>query len=77
MIADKVKSGLYGSASEVVREALRSLFEHDVFRERRLAELRRDIALGVEQLERGDAVDGEAFFEELLREHEQEETTAR
>ncbi len=32
-----------------------------------LAELRRKIAIGLEQLDRGQTVDGEAAFRELLR----------
>ena len=51
MIREKVDSGMYNNASEVVREALRLLDEHD--RERRLRE---ELALGVEQIERGETV---------------------
>ena len=49
MIRRKVESGRYSSASEVVREALRLLEEHD-----RLAELRALIAVGDEQIARGE-----------------------
>lgn len=58
MVGEKVKSGLYNSASEVVREALRLLREQDELRSARLEELRRDVAAGVAQLERGE---GRAF----------------
>jgi antitoxin ParD1/3/4 len=47
-VNDKVKSGLYSSASEVVREGLRRLREEDELRELKLAELRRDIRQGLE-----------------------------
>lgn len=68
LVNRKVESGMYASASEVVREALRLLNERDQTREYRLAELKRSIAIGVEQSKRGDVVDGEEFFEQLLRE---------
>lgn len=52
MVSEKVESGLYNSASEVVREALRLMREQDLLRQIRLEELRREIALGVEASER-------------------------
>jgi len=54
LVQQKVASGLYNSASEVVREALRLLNEHDRFRQRRLAEVRKEIAIGIKQLDRGE-----------------------
>ena len=68
LVHDKVASGLYTSASEVVQQAIRLLREQDVVRQHRLEELRREIALGIEAIERGEICDGEEFFEELLRE---------
>ena len=48
-----MRSGLYQSASEVVRDSLRLLRERDIQRQRVLEELRGEIAVGVEQLGRG------------------------
>lgn len=45
----KVKSGMYQTASEVVREGLRLLKERD-----QLEKLRREIRLGFEAIERGE-----------------------
>jgi antitoxin ParD1/3/4 len=53
-VQDKVRSGRYLSASEVVREALRLLDEQDRLRSLRLEELRREIAVGLGQAERGE-----------------------
>ncbi|HUS91975.1 MAG TPA: type II toxin-antitoxin system ParD family antitoxin [Phycisphaerae bacterium] len=53
LIREKVRSGLYHSASEVVREALRLLKEHDGIREARLAELRKEIQVGLDQERQG------------------------
>ena len=54
LVADKVASGLYNSASEVVREALQLLHERDTLDRLRHEELRRDIAIGVAQADRGE-----------------------
>lgn len=48
LVNDKVKSGLYLSASEVVREALRLLDERDRLKSLRIEELRRDIQKGLD-----------------------------
>ena len=47
MIRKKVASGLYNSASEVVREALRLMEEHDRIRAVKLEQLRQDIRDGL------------------------------
>lgn len=48
LVKGKVDSGLYNSASEVMREALRLLEERDQLRELRLDELRREIQKGID-----------------------------
>ncbi len=48
LVKRKVDSGLYGSASEVVREALRLLDERDRLNAMRLEELRAEIKKGLE-----------------------------
>lgn len=48
LVKKKVESGLYGSASEVMREALRLLDEHDRLRAMRLEELRAEIHKGMD-----------------------------
>jgi antitoxin ParD1/3/4 len=48
MIRKKVASGLYNSASEVVREALRLMEEHDRRRAVKLEQLRQDIRYGLD-----------------------------
>ena len=48
LVKSKVESGLYGSASEVMREALRLLDEHDRLRAMRLEELRAEIQKGLD-----------------------------
>ena len=52
-VTQKVESGLYHSASEVIRDGLRLMKERDELHQGRLAELRREIAVGVDQADRG------------------------
>ncbi len=47
-ISTKVASGLYQSASEVIREGLRLLKDQDSLREIRLNELRQQIQAGID-----------------------------
>jgi antitoxin ParD1/3/4 len=60
-IRQKVDSGLYGSNSEIIREAMRALME----RERSLERLDGAIALGLADAERGRMQEIEALRREL------------
>ena len=48
LVRAKVDSGMYTSASEVVREALRLMDEQDRLRQVKLDDLRRDVRLGLD-----------------------------
>ena len=52
-VTEKVESGLYHSASEVIREGLRLLKEQDALRQARLRQLGEEIDLASEQIENG------------------------
>lgn len=54
-ISEKVSEGLYTSASEVIRDGLRLLFEKDVAKNQQLELLREEVAKGFEQLADGDS----------------------
>ena len=56
-VAGKVASGRYTSASEVVREALRLLEEHDRTREAQLAAFNQELGARLASLDRGERVD--------------------
>ena len=52
-VTQKVESGMYHSASEVIRDGLRLMKERDELHQTRLAELRRAIEIGVHQADCG------------------------
>lgn len=66
-IEERMKDGRFASPDEVVKAAL-ELLDEQQRREADLDGVRRKIALGVEQLDRGEGMDGEAVFEQLLAE---------
>ncbi len=68
MIRQKVQSGRYNNASEVVREALRLLEERDTFQ--RLAAA---IDVGVQEIERGEEIPWTPTLMATLRREAEEE----
>ena len=66
LVQTKVRSGRYNSASEVVREALRLLEQHDSLRAIHLKELRSRIDEALFSLDRGKGADGEKFMHGML-----------
>lgn len=64
LVQEKVASGLYNNQSEVVREALRLLAERDRQKEAQLDGLRRALAEGLAQADRGELLDGAAVVAE-------------
>jgi antitoxin ParD1/3/4 len=59
LVTLKVESGLYQSASEVIREGLRLLDDHDRLRALQLNEVRKKIRTGLDQLDRGEGMTGD------------------
>jgi antitoxin ParD1/3/4 len=64
-VQNKMKSGCYNSASEVVREALRLLEERDEVFTLRKDEIRKQIEEGWQSAKRGEFVDGDEVFERI------------
>ena len=56
-VADKIKSGTYSSASEVVSDALRLLEEQDRTRGQRLTEFNDEVRERLASLDRGEFVE--------------------
>lgn len=67
-IQDHMKSGAYPSPDDVVRAALELLEQEKRELNADLDDLRHQIAIGVAQLDRGEGVDGERAFDDLLAE---------
>jgi antitoxin ParD1/3/4 len=65
-VGDLVKSGMYQSQSEVVREGLRLLKDRESLRKMHLQELRKELQIGLDQLDRGESVPWDP--EEIKRE---------
>ena len=64
-VAGLLQSGYYQTQSEVLREGLRLLKEREDLKQLRLADLREEIAVGSEQADRGEFVDGPGAFAKI------------
>lgn len=65
-IQTEIKKGRYHTAEQVISEALKLLEEVNQQRdETRLEELRQKIAVGTEQIKKGQTTDGEEVFARL------------
>lgn len=65
-IKERVESGRYASASEVVRESLRLKQEMDQVAAARLQALRRDLDRGLGELDEGARIPGEEAVSRVL-----------
>jgi antitoxin ParD1/3/4 len=70
-VSDKVQAGRYNSASEVVREALRLLEEHEQARATQLGEFNKELGRRLASLDRGEHVDPVQTRSRLRRKSEQ------
>ncbi len=71
LVLDKVKTGLYNSSSEVIREALRLLKEHDQLQEIKFKELKREIQIGIDQSKKGQVCSEEEVLARIAKRKKQ------
>ena len=62
LVHQKVGTGRYNNASEVIREALRLMEQRDEMQALRKASMREQIAAGMASLRAGKGTDGEDFM---------------
>jgi antitoxin ParD1/3/4 len=67
LVQDKVKSGQYSSATEVVQDALRLLQQRDELFVRCKEDVRQKIDEGWDAVKRGEFVDGDKVFDRIDR----------
>lgn len=65
-IAEQLKGGHYRSAADVVAQSLGMLRAQEEFIRENAAELKEKIAVGIEQIRRGEVLDGGKVFERLI-----------
>lgn len=70
-VQDKVATGFYNSASEVIREALRFFASKDTtIPPERLTQLNKDIEEGWNDMENGNYYDGFEAMDKLIKKYE-------
>ncbi|MEZ6003319.1 MAG: type II toxin-antitoxin system ParD family antitoxin [Planctomycetota bacterium] len=77
LVRQKVETGLYNNQSEVIREALRLLFEQDRIREAHLVGLRKVLAEGLVQADRGQMRDGRKVISDVRNQLKKERKGGR
>ena len=70
-IAEQLAGGHYRSADDVVAQSLGMLRAQEEFIRVNAAELREKIAVGIEQANRGELLDGKAVIDGLLEKNRQ------
>ncbi len=64
-VHEKVNSGLYTSASEVIRESLRLMHHYDDMQKQRVDQLNQAIEIGLLQLKSGEKSDAKESYKRL------------
>ena len=64
-VQDKVRGGLYTSASEVIRESLRMMHSFEDLQKKRIKELDDTIALAMKQIQSGQKVAGDESYKKM------------
>lgn len=66
-VQQKVNSGMYTSASEVIRESLRLLYIQDDLQSQKITQLNQAIEIGLQQLNDGQKVSAEDSYKRFKK----------
>ncbi|NJL64070.1 MAG: type II toxin-antitoxin system ParD family antitoxin [Methylacidiphilales bacterium] len=69
-IHTQLESGKYATAEEVILAGIKLLEEREIIYKGRFEELKKEIAVGVEQLERGERLNGKEIIEQLRQKNQ-------
>lgn len=69
-IQSQLETGEYASADEVIMAGIELLEERKRIYKGRFEELRQEIAIGIEQLDRGERLDGREVIEQLRQKNQ-------
>jgi antitoxin ParD1/3/4 len=64
-VQEKVNSGMYTSASEVIRESLRLLYTHDDLQRERIKQLNKAIDVGLDELNSDKKIPAKETYERM------------
>jgi antitoxin ParD1/3/4 len=77
IVNSHISSGAFACASDVVSAAVRLLDRRKREKQRQVEKLRSMLQEAVDQMDRGEWLDGDEVFDEILRELEETGTVAR
>jgi antitoxin ParD1/3/4 len=66
-VDEMMASGKYVDVGQLVEEAVRFHRDREAFRRQKYENLKREIQIGLDEIARGEVVDGEEYFNQLLQ----------
>lgn len=69
-IHTQIESGKFASALEVIEAGIRLLDEREHLYQGRFEDLRQEVLIGIEQLDRGERLDGRAAIKQLRQKNQ-------
>jgi antitoxin ParD1/3/4 len=73
-IAERMNKAGYSSPEKVVEEGLKLIRAKEEY-QRKLAELRRELQIGIDQINRGEVFDADEVFDQILAENQKRSRT--
>lgn len=70
LIQTQLESGKYTSAEEVILAGIKLLEERERVYKGRFEELKKEVTIGIEELERGESFDGREVIEQLRQKNQ-------